>query len=546
LGDPNPKSWDRHSSPDKPGLNGLISFKSEETSTTCCFGFDSQRGHNSSSLHSSLQAYKFQTIMSALLSTAMEPSSFAKRRLIRDLKELDRERPTLLTISAAPTFDLFHWRACLRPNDGPYAGIVFHVKLIFPETYPQNPPDISLCSSIPHPNVFGDWICLDMLKFYTSSTPYEGWTPAYSVTSILLQLQSFLFAENIPQDDGEDTRAYTGDYSTRRAIQAAKQFTCKIALADGTEVVHTHDSPWPPLEGMKTIGQLSALVSGLQSARITPKGSCIPWANGLPASVLSTNIFGCLTTRDIVTARNVCTDWRRVVVTHNVFERSQMSCFYTKKTMDDTDCILGVGISVEYYPNYSGLKSISSSLDVLSLEAFAEEGVRYSVFDKSHFGHLLPLILNRGHAAKARPLMEKTIFAIMHFLPSPPYSNIQRGPRSSERLYPHMILQLLMTLMNSMVVQLMKEGDSHGHVRCHASEKALEGFCSFHHMLLYYSRVYPSIEQMANKEVDDFIASEQARHKKKTPDLGNLLVCLTLSGKGWQFIWKPKCTMGAP
>jgi hypothetical protein len=135
--------------------------------------------------------------------------------------------------------------------------------------------------------------------------------------------------------------------------------------------------------------------------------------------------------------------------------------------------------------------------------------------------------------------MEKTIFAIMHFLPSPPYSNIQRGPRSSERLYPHMILQLLMTLMNSMVVQLMKEGDSHGHVRRHASEEALEGFCSFHHMLLYYSRVYPSIEQMANKQVDDFIASEQARHKKKTPDLGNLLVCLTLSGKGWQFIWKP-------
>lgn len=76
----------------------------------------------------------------------------------------------------------------------------------FPDNYPEAPPKVNLCTVIEgHPNVF-DWgeeypyICLDMLKGHTSKTPYEGWSSAYSVLSLLLQLQSFLFEENaVPQ-----------------------------------------------------------------------------------------------------------------------------------------------------------------------------------------------------------------------------------------------------------------------------------------------------------------------------------------------------------
>ncbi|KAL3909591.1 MAG: hypothetical protein SGILL_008029 [Bacillariaceae sp.] len=475
-------------------------------------------------------------------------SSFAKQRLMTDWKELVQSQSSLTTVSAAPTANIFEWRANLRPAEGPFKGIVFQCIFEFTAAYPRDPPNIKLCTPLPHPNVFDNsnddgtgWICLDMIKVYTSSTPYEGWTPAYSVTSILLQLQSFLFAENIPQDYGGHSQAseYQSGYEVAKAIKAAKAFTAKITTADGSEVVHSHTSPWPPLPQTKTAPQMSALTKRVKSAKITPKPASTLWSDQVPVSVLSSKIFSFLAPKDIITARNVCSAWRRAIVTHNVFERSQLSCFYTKKTLDDKGCILGVGISVEYHSNCSGLKSITSSLDVLSLEAFSEQHVRSSVFDKSSFASLLPLILNPGHAAKARPHAEKTIYEIMKRLPSPPYSNILRGPGASERLYPHMILQLLTTMMNSMVVQLMKDVDSTGQVRRHASEKALEGFCSFHHMLLYYSRVYPSIERMANKQVNDFIELDQARLKKATPDLGNLLVCLTLSSKGWHFLWKP-------
>lgn len=198
-------------------------------------------------------------------STAMQPMSFAKRRLLRDLKELNQEQPNLLTVSAQPTSNIFQWRACLKPDEGHYEGTVFHVKMTFPETYPRDPPHVTLCTSIPHPNVFDDWICLDMLKPHTSSTPYEGWTSAYSVTSILLQLQSFLFAENIPQDYGGNERAYSNEYVIQLAIQAARQYKCQISLSDGTEVVHTHQSPWPPLPKKVTRFHLSGVAPGTQS-----------------------------------------------------------------------------------------------------------------------------------------------------------------------------------------------------------------------------------------------------------------------------------------
>lgn len=49
-------------------------------------------------------------------------------------------------------------------------------------------------TDIPHPNVFGRTLCLDMLQPKKKDSGwYDGWSSAYTVESILIQLQSFLF-----------------------------------------------------------------------------------------------------------------------------------------------------------------------------------------------------------------------------------------------------------------------------------------------------------------------------------------------------------------
>jgi len=61
--------------------------------------------------------------------------------------------------------DLFTWHANIRgPVKTPYEGGVFHLELKFPKSYPNHPPTIRLFTNLPHPNVFGNYICLDILQ----------------------------------------------------------------------------------------------------------------------------------------------------------------------------------------------------------------------------------------------------------------------------------------------------------------------------------------------------------------------------------------------
>ena len=55
-----------------------------------------------------------------------------------------------------------------------------------------------------------------MLKKHTASIPYEGWSASYSITSILMQLQSFLFAEKIDQEGGYQYEARNSTYNVVR------------------------------------------------------------------------------------------------------------------------------------------------------------------------------------------------------------------------------------------------------------------------------------------------------------------------------------------
>jgi len=53
---------------------------------------------------------------------------------------------------------------------------------LFPLEYPVKAPSITLLTDIPHPNVFGKKLCLDMLE----NEGYGKWMPAYTVEAILI------------------------------------------------------------------------------------------------------------------------------------------------------------------------------------------------------------------------------------------------------------------------------------------------------------------------------------------------------------------------
>jgi len=117
---------------------------------------------------------------------------------------------------------LFTWHGNLRGPEGTlYEGGIFHIELKFPSTYPNHPPTVTLFNPIPHPNVFGNYICLDMIQRNVARNEEgAGWTSAYSAQSVLTQLQSFLFEENLSKDKK------TVEMEAKKAVKEANSYKC--------------------------------------------------------------------------------------------------------------------------------------------------------------------------------------------------------------------------------------------------------------------------------------------------------------------------------
>ena len=123
--------------------------------------------------------------------------------------------------------DMYKWHGNIRgPAGTKWEQGVFHFEMSLPLDYPCSPPEITLFTQIPHPNVFGSTLCLDMLST-SNNAIYKGWVAAYTIETILIQLQSFLF-EALPEDIETTKKIIISD-----AVKKANDFSCHICKHRG-------------------------------------------------------------------------------------------------------------------------------------------------------------------------------------------------------------------------------------------------------------------------------------------------------------------------
>ena len=107
------------------------------------------------------------------------------QRIEKELKELASDPPG--NVSAGPLKDdLYEWEATiLGPEDSPYEGGVFFLRIHFPTDYPFKSPKINFTTKIYHCNINANGgICLDILK--------EQWSPALTISKVLISICSLL------------------------------------------------------------------------------------------------------------------------------------------------------------------------------------------------------------------------------------------------------------------------------------------------------------------------------------------------------------------
>lgn len=367
----------------------------------------------------------------------------ARKRLLKDLKEI--ESNPLDTIYAQPLEnDLFEWHANLVGISGTdYEGVVFHLIMEFPADYPLRPPKVRMASNMQHRHVYGTWICLDMLEAHPEAKQYSGWSSSYSVYSILLQLQAFLFADKMSLDYEIAQNIYEA--------RSLKCFGCK----------HTGYSPWPTHERMMKICKVMPTINITKKMtqrekkkmkkkkkakpKESPSKKKVPKITNidekLPKEML-VEVLDFLEKKDLVRVEKVSENWKSLAQEPYLNERKETICFHSKASFEED--VLGVGIKIFVNPRTKLLQYVASPLDLLSYTAYSKEGVRMSVW-RDRFTHFLPLYINEVHGKKSLPLAEKCLSKLF----------------GVDFFKPEMALNLLSKLMNTQVVDVMS-GEIHG------------------------------------------------------------------------------------
>jgi ubiquitin-protein ligase/uncharacterized membrane protein YgcG len=512
----------RHNKTSDPAVRRLMELRrdlspSDSTSSSSSSSSLSASTSNLAAASASSASSSSSTAASALSSTAaaadsssaasggVMPSRTCLRTLQRDLKEL-QERPLVMASAAPLDNNMLEWHVNIAgPRDTPYAGGLFHFRLVFPPDYPASAPSCDVLSALPHPHVQRGKLCLDLFSDFASffearAAPREaratGWSSAYSVSSVILQMQTFLMG--LEDCDHERDAVAACLQRIPDAVRQSLTYRCLQCGHCGRE------KSWPPL--VADVGDASTA-----STTVVTGDSAVAAAAAASESAAATAVAPVkLEAVALDESAAVKTDAYLFAGAAQVTNPVDLMCFFRRYSFEDD--VLGIGLVV-VRDRTGTLKSIEPRLDLLSWLAFRDDKVRQDS-RWQHFAHWLPIYINRDHGERAMPLCERALSVLVS--------------GRDDSFTPWMALQVLPLLMKSMVLGFYSIDST-----LHYSIRGLEIYFACHRWLIEFMRVYPALQERVDSIVTNFIADEAHRHKRAVPDLGEFLMLLSVSRYHW-------------
>lgn len=198
----------------------------------------------------------------------------------------------------------------------------------------------------------------------------------------------------------------------------------------------------------------------------------------------------------------------RILTQFNIMRNRELLCFTLKKPYNKTK--LGVGISIDT----KGKKgTLGSEFELLSPEAFRDLAIRKSVHGL-YFDYWLPVPISAPHYMIVKP----EVFPRLEML------------NNAARLQARSRAEIIYHFMNDVVVKLSDAQDRPSSQKSSlklASEKAIESYYHFFHLLLCLTTEVDSIVDYANKKIKDF--QDGNTSKTDCPNLGHLLLHVLIS-----------------
>ena len=128
----------------------------------------------------------------------------SESRICNEITKLKIDPPNGISINVNE--DIYNWDGMIiGPDDSPWEGGIFQLKIKLPNEYPHRPPTIKFITKMFHPNIYKNGnICLDILQ--------SKWSPVYDIRSVLISIQSLLTDPNTSSPANLDaSKLYTSD-----------------------------------------------------------------------------------------------------------------------------------------------------------------------------------------------------------------------------------------------------------------------------------------------------------------------------------------------
>lgn len=462
-----------------------------------------------------------------------------RQRLLRDVAELQTAPYPNTTLHVNDSLT----QACLVLS--PVGQDSLHLTMVFHDDYPLHAPVVTIQSGVSHPNVFGNYICASILN------TKEGYTPAYTLKSIAIQLLSFFSSDTLEQDYGaiQDLGQYRqlplhirnkyyctacgfDDEARRREQQAIRleEYSRWVTITNSRQclkkpaLLSEEDSSKSGGAGRRRVK-----ASKLQDAdqmeldevvnEISPVNESAPSALdsgqrliALPDEILLMT-FSELSDQDLWAMATAFPWINEILNSYDFIRVRELQCFCLKESFMKVK--LGVGVHIHRRGREG---TFESEFDLLSQQAFRDYEIRTSVQGLG-FEHWLPLPISRRHWRSVRAEVSGSLGKLAHAASLKDKSDIS----------------VIYQFMNDIVVNFSQEAekcfdyDSQSSLT-HASEKAVESYFALFHLLLCLATENPRDLYSANAKINEFLAGETS--KSSCPNLGHLLVAALICDDG--------------
>lgn len=183
------------------------------------------------------------------------PTKRCRKRLRRDLVRIMRDPLPGICVWCAET-DLTTVFALISGTSGtPYEGGSFLFLMRAPHDYPSSPPRVKLLTTGGgrvrfNPNLYRNGkVCLSILGTWAG----PGWSPAQSISSVLLSIQTLMCENPYHNEPGFERRAGTNTNDVRDYSRCIQHETIRVAALGSVEDnAYTREMP-PPLRATTAI-----------------------------------------------------------------------------------------------------------------------------------------------------------------------------------------------------------------------------------------------------------------------------------------------------